>query len=72
MQYGFYGSDTPDVHPIGEYSAVKNQRHLYELLEDLWTKDNARKNQNICIFLLISKICIKNIFLKSSQSYYAD
>ena len=33
---------------------------------------NARKNQNICIFLLVSKICMKKSFLKIIQPYHAD
>ena len=35
--YGFFGGETPSVSPINElFGAVKNQRVLYDLLEDIW------------------------------------
>ena len=37
MKYKFYGADSPAVQPIAsEFSAVKDQRHLYDLLSDIW------------------------------------
>ena len=37
MEYKFYGADSPAVKPIAsEFSAVKDQRHLYDLLSDIW------------------------------------
>ena len=37
MPYRFYGSETPAVRPITkEYAAIRDQRHLYDLLSDIW------------------------------------
>lgn len=42
MEYRFYGWQTPDVKPIDpEWSKVKNQRHLYDLLLDCWTVETC-------------------------------
>lgn len=36
-KYVFYGNDTPDVKPKNtKYAKVKNQRHLYDLLSEIW------------------------------------
>ena len=37
MGYKFYGSDTPSIKPINpDFTKVKDQRHLYDLLSDIW------------------------------------
>ena len=37
MEYKFYGSDTQSVKPINEeFFAIKDQRHLYDLLSNIW------------------------------------
>jgi len=37
MKYFFYGADTPPVKPIDPlFDAVRDQRHLYELLSEIW------------------------------------
>ena len=42
MDYKFYGSDTPSVSPIKkEFSKITDQRHLYELLNDLWCRQTC-------------------------------
>ena len=38
MNYHFYGSKTPSVHPINkEYMKIRDQRHLYDILSSLWS-----------------------------------
>ena len=38
MSYKFYGNDTRSVHPIDDaFKNVKDQRHLYDLLSDVWS-----------------------------------
>ena len=38
MSYKFYGNNTRSVHPINdEFKNVKDQRHLYDLLSDVWS-----------------------------------
>ena len=40
--YKFYGNDTPSIKPIDEqFNFVKNQRHLYDLLSEVWSKDTC-------------------------------
>ncbi len=42
MEYKFYGSDSVDVSPVDEkYSAIKNQKHLYDLLSKIWCADTC-------------------------------
>ena len=42
MEYKFYGADSPTVKPIKkEFYQIKDQRHLYELLSDLWNKETC-------------------------------
>ena len=37
MEYKFYGSDSRSVTPINpKYKAIKDQRHLYDLLSQIW------------------------------------
>ena len=37
MKYRFFGADTPAVRPIDKlFEGVRDQRHLYELLSDVW------------------------------------
>lgn len=37
-KYSFYGSDSQSVHPINPlFKQIKDQRHLYELLNDIWS-----------------------------------
>lgn len=49
MKYKFYGNDTPSLLPIKEeFNKVKDQRHLYDLLSDIWCEETCaprmRKN----------------------------
>ena len=46
--YQFYGHDTPSVKPINEqFKVIKDQRHLYDLLSELWSKETcAPRMQN--------------------------
>ena len=40
--YKFYGHDSPSVKPINEqFKAIKDQRHLYDLLSELWSKETC-------------------------------
>ncbi len=42
MKYLFYGADTPAVKPIAkEYKNIRDQRHLYDLLFDIWSIDTC-------------------------------
>lgn len=42
MSYKFFGNETPAVSPIApEYSAVKDQRFLYDLLSGLWCAETC-------------------------------
>lgn len=42
MDYKFYGNDTKSVTPINSlYKNVKEQRHLYDLLNTSWSKDTC-------------------------------
>ena len=37
MGYRFYGNESTPVKPINEkYSAIRDQRHLYDILSDIW------------------------------------
>ncbi|MCR4781051.1 MAG: hypothetical protein K5876_08155, partial [Ruminiclostridium sp.] len=39
MEYGFYGSGSAPVSPVDPaYAAVRDQRHLYEILSELWCR----------------------------------
>ena len=38
MSYKFYGNETKSVSPINhQFKEIKNQRHLYDLLSDIWS-----------------------------------
>ena len=38
-EYKFYGNESKDVLPMDEkYKMIKNQRHLYDILDELWEK----------------------------------
>ena len=42
MKYKFYGNDNCDVTPINkEFSFVKNPKHLYDLLSNIWSIDTC-------------------------------
>lgn len=42
MAYKFFGNETAEVKPLAsEYSAVKDQRHLYDLLSGIWCADTC-------------------------------
>lgn len=42
MTYQFYGWKTADVAPIApEFSKIRNPRHLYDLLSDIWCADTC-------------------------------
>ena len=42
MNYRFYGSDTPAIAPCDTaFFFVKDQRHLYDLLRQLWCKETC-------------------------------
>lgn len=48
MKYMFYGSDSKSVHPINdEFSFVIDQRHLYDLLSDIWCKESCAPRMRI-------------------------
>ena len=71
MEYKFYGSDTLSVKPINsDFTKVKDQRHLYDLLSDIWCeyscapryrKDWSKENKTLgqCS---ISSFLIQDIF----------
>ena len=71
MGYKFYGSDTPSIKPINPvFTKVKDQRHLYDLLSDIWCeyscapryrKDWSKENKTLgqCS---ISSFLIQDIF----------
>lgn len=42
MSYKFYGHESRSIHPIDEtFKSVKDQRHLYDLLSDVWSIDTC-------------------------------
>ncbi|MBO7079149.1 MAG: hypothetical protein J6W64_05005, partial [Bacilli bacterium] len=42
MDYKFYGYESKSVKPINaEYVAILDQRHLYDLLCDIWCKETC-------------------------------
>ena len=42
MKYRFYGHETPSVSPINEeFAFVKDQRHLYDLMSEIWSVDSC-------------------------------
>ena len=42
MEYKFYGNNNCDVKPINqEFSFVKNPKHLYDLLSNVWSIDTC-------------------------------
>ena len=42
MNYRFYGADSLSVKPTDEcFSFVKDQRHLYDLLSECWSKETC-------------------------------
>ena len=42
MYYKFYGYESKSVKPINtEYVAILDQRHLYDLLSDIWCKETC-------------------------------
>ena len=42
MSYKFYGHESKSVHPIDEaYKNIKDQRHLYDLLDQCWSIDTC-------------------------------
>lgn len=42
MEYKFHGWDSADVAPIDpHYAKIKNQRHLYDLLDKVWSIDTC-------------------------------
>ena len=71
MEYKFYGSNTPSIKPINpDFTKVKDQRHLYDLLSDIWCeyscapryrKDWSKENKTLgqCS---ISSFLIQDIF----------
>ena len=71
MEYNFYGSNTPSIKPINpDFTKVKDQRHLYDLLSDIWCeyscapryrKDWSKENKTLgqCS---ISSFLIQDIF----------
>ena len=71
MEYKFYGSNTPSIKPVNpEFTKVKDQRHLYDLLSNIWCeyscapryrKDWSKENKTLgqCS---ISSFLIQDIF----------
>ena len=71
MKYKFYGSNTPSIKPVNpDFTKVKDQRHLYDLLSDIWCeyscapryrKDWSKENKTLgqCS---ISSFLIQDIF----------
>ncbi len=42
MEYKFYGADSKSVYPINEeFKNVGDQRNLYDLLSDIWSKETC-------------------------------
>lgn len=42
MDYKFYGNNNSNINPInGDYKFVKNPRHLYDLLNNIWSIDTC-------------------------------
>ena len=41
MKYAFFGNDTPPITPAPEYAALRDQRHLYDLLSDIWCENTC-------------------------------
>jgi len=46
--YKFYGADTPSVLPINqEYAKIIDQRHLYDLLSEIWSKETCAPRMQV-------------------------
>ena len=46
--YEFYGHNTPSVKPTNEqFNKVNDQRHLYDLLSDIWSKETCAPRMRI-------------------------
>ena len=39
--YRFYGNDTPPLAPREGYEKIKDQRHLYDLLSEIWCRETC-------------------------------
>jgi len=71
MKYQFYGSETKPVSPINkDFLKIKDQRHLYDLLSDLWCeytcaprmRDNWSKDNKTCGQCSITAFLVQDIF----------
>ena len=48
MSYKFYGHESKSVSPINpKYEDIKDQRHLYDLLDDIWCKESCAPRMRI-------------------------
>ena len=81
MKYKFYGSDTESVHPINpRYKKIKDQRHLYDLLSDIWCeytctprlrKEWSPENKT-CGACTITCLLVQDIFGGEIYGVYVD
>lgn len=81
MKYKFYGSDTRSVHPINSrYKKIKDQRHLYDLLSEIWCKytctPRLRKEwspeNKTCGACTITCLLVQDIFGGEIYGVYVD
>ena len=71
MEYRYYGSDAPSVHPINQdYKNIKDQRHMYELMQNVWDinscaprlREKWSKSNNTVGQCSITSFLIQDIF----------
>ena len=81
MEYKFYGSDTKSVHPINpRYKKIKDQRHLYDLLSEIWCEytctPRLRKEWSLenktCGACTITCLLVQDIFGGEIYGVYVD
>ena len=81
MDYKFYGSNTKSVKPINPiYKSIKDQRHLYDLLSDIWCeytctprlrKEWSKENKT-CGCCSIACLLVQDIFGGEIYGVYVD
>lgn len=81
MEYKFYGCNTKSVKPINPiYKAIKDQRHLYDLLSDIWCEYTCTprlrkqwsKENKTCGCCSITCLLVQDIFGGEIYGVYID
>lgn len=81
MDYKFYGSDSKSVAPINpKYKAIKDQRHLYDLLSQIWCeytctprlRNEWSTSNKTCGVCTITCLLVQDIFGGEIYGVYID